>query len=79
MMRQFDIRDDLDEARLLLESVPLSTDEFSLACNRLRNADRFEGSGERGAANWELRTLRMWALRYGNAPVATTRRNRGIQ
>jgi len=78
MIRRVDVRDNLDEAHALLESLPLSTDEFGLACNRLWNVGRFVVSGEYGAANWELQTLRMWVLRIGNAPVARHQRNRWI-
>ena len=52
------IEEELHQARRLLESLPLTTDEFGLACNRLVNAFRYAKSGESGAANWELVTLR---------------------
>mgnify|MGYP001214698292 CR=1 FL=1 len=61
--RKIEVRDDLDRAGLLLETLPLSTEEFSLASNRLWNAGRYVKSGEYGAAHWELRTLRMFFLR----------------
>ena len=41
----------------LLESLPLSTEEFNVAQNRVRNASRYLRSGERGAAQYELRML----------------------
>jgi hypothetical protein len=44
--------------RLLLEALPLDTTEFGLAQNRLANARRYLGSGEFGAARYELRLLR---------------------
>ena len=31
---------EVDDPRVLLETLPLSTDEFGLSCNRLRNAHR---------------------------------------
>ena len=49
---------EIDEANSLLESVPMTTEEFSYSSNRLRNANRYVTSGEFGAANWELGTLR---------------------
>ncbi len=52
------VDDELLQIRGLLESLPLPTDEFGLACNRLHNAARYARSGETGAANWELVTLR---------------------
>lgn len=56
--RGLEIAPDIREASLLLESLPLTSDEFGLAANRLRNAHRYFTSGEFGAAAWELRTLR---------------------
>jgi hypothetical protein len=46
------------EARASLETLPLTTEEFSLAVNRLANAQRYLESGEHGAARWELLQLR---------------------
>ncbi len=43
--------------RGLLESLPLSTDEFGLACTRLDNARRYLEFTEPGAARYELRLL----------------------
>jgi hypothetical protein len=45
------------QARALLETLPLSTEDFGVACNRLANAQRYLESGERGAACFELRLL----------------------
>ena len=45
------------EVQMLLEALPLNTDEFALAGNRLRNAARYLKSGERGAACYELKLL----------------------
>ena len=41
----------------LLDALPLNTEEFGLAGNRLRNADRYLRSRERGAACYELKLL----------------------
>jgi len=41
----------------VMEALPLSTDEFGLATNRLRNASRYLRSHERGAARYELKML----------------------
>ena len=79
MTRRLDIQDELDQARRLLESLPFSTEEYGLACNRLRNAGRFVKSGEYGAASWELKTLRSWVLRQENTPAACPRRRRWMQ
>ena len=49
--------DDLMEARHLLESLPLTTSDFAIAANRIRNSLRFLISDEPGAALWEVRTL----------------------
>ena len=47
-----------ERLRLLLEALPLDTAEFGLAVNRLANARHYLGSGEFGAARYELRLLR---------------------
>ncbi|NLS92120.1 MAG: hypothetical protein GXX96_08060 [Planctomycetaceae bacterium] len=49
---------ELYELQVLLETLPLSTDQFGLACVRLQNAQRYLASQEQGAARWELNTLR---------------------
>ncbi|MCZ7526575.1 MAG: hypothetical protein M5U14_09490 [Acidimicrobiia bacterium] len=49
---------ELYELQVLLETLPLSTDQFGLACVRLQNAQRYLVSEEHGAARWELNTLR---------------------
>jgi hypothetical protein len=46
-----------DQAQVLLEALPLNTDEFSRAVNRLKNANRYLRSCEFGAACYELRLL----------------------
>jgi hypothetical protein len=49
--------EELANLRAMLESIPQETGEFSLAMNRLRNAQRFLCSDETGAARYELRLL----------------------
>ena len=49
--------DELTEALVLLESLPLSTSEYGLAASRLNNARRYLESSERGAARYELRLV----------------------
>jgi hypothetical protein len=57
--RRFDeaAHDDLAAARSMLEALPLSTDEFGLACRRLQNAQHYLRYTEPGAAWYELRLL----------------------
>jgi hypothetical protein len=52
-----DVLEGMQEVRGLLDSLPLSTDEYGTASNRLRNAYRYLVSQERGAAKYELRLL----------------------
>ncbi len=47
-----------EQVRQALEAMPLASAEFSLAVNRLANAQRYLKSGEPGAALFELRLLR---------------------
>lgn len=46
-----------------LDSLPLATDEYGLAQNRIRNARRYYQAHEVGAARYELRLL-MCSLRH---------------
>ena len=78
LTRRVNISGELDQARLLMESLPLSTEEFSLACNRLWNAGRFVRSGEYGAANWELHTLQTLVLQQGKADAHSKSPDGGI-
>ena len=41
----------------LLETLPLASNEFGLACTRLSNAQRYLDSAEHGAARWELNAM----------------------
>lgn len=46
-----------EQARQDLETLALTNEEFSLAVNRLANAQHYLRGGERGAACFELRLL----------------------
>ena len=52
-----DAIDELLDVLAMLNALPLSTSEFGLAVNRLKNAHRYLVSDERGAARYELRML----------------------
>jgi hypothetical protein len=65
LQRRSDPRDHLETVRSLLESLPLSTGEYGMAQNRLRNAERYLRSQEHGAARFELQML-AGSLRNGN-------------
>ena len=45
------------DALAMLATLPLSTQEFGLATNRLHNARRYATAQERGAARFELQLL----------------------
>jgi hypothetical protein len=47
-----------EQLRIRLEALPLDSTEFSLAANRLANAQHYLDCGEPGAARYELRLLR---------------------
>ena len=53
-----------------------STDEFGLACNRLKNARRYLIAREVGGARWELNTLRTETRSQLEAEVADGRTQR---
>ena len=55
--------EDLIRIESFLDSLPLATDEYGLAQNRIRNARRYFQSREVGAARYELRLL-MCSLRH---------------
>jgi hypothetical protein len=73
--RQLDeaARDDFAAARSMLEAMPLSTDEFGLACTRLQNAQHYLRYTEPGAAWYELRMLAGNLIR-GQPPVRESHR-----
>jgi hypothetical protein len=66
-------RDDFTAARSMLEALPLSTDEFGLACTRLQNAQHYLNYTEPGAAWYELRML-VSSLKHGQLHVPEPRR-----
>ena len=68
---------ELEAIEGLLETIPLSSEEFGVACNRLRNARRYLAASERGAARWELKMMRQQLKRYAETPTVEPRR-RGI-
>ena len=51
------VGDELDILRAMIMSLPMASDDFCLAINRLRNAQRYLSSNETGAARYELRLL----------------------
>ena len=55
--------EDLSRIESVLDSLPLATDEYGLAQNRIRNARRYYQAREVGAARYELRLL-MCSLRH---------------
>ncbi len=48
---------DFASARAMLEALPLSTQEYDLACRRLQNAQHYLRYTEPGAAWYELRLV----------------------
>ena len=51
-------REAFSRAKRILETLPISTSEFALAAQRLRNALAYMSASEQGAAAYELRLLR---------------------
>ena len=49
--------DDLRQLTAWLETLPLATGEYATARNRIHNASRYVGTGEFGAARYELRLV----------------------
>jgi hypothetical protein len=70
------VMDDVQEVTDLLDSLPLASDEYGTASNRLRNAHRYLVSQERGAARYELKLL---ANSLRNEREAEPRRRRQRQ
>ena len=62
------------EVWMILDALPLDTDDFALAGNRLRNATRYLESGERGAACYELKLLSRNLTHNRHHRVAVRRR-----
>ncbi|MBN2296015.1 MAG: hypothetical protein JXM70_26520 [Pirellulales bacterium] len=63
---------EVDDLWVLLETLPLSTDEFGLSCNRLCNAHRYLLAKEVGAARWELKELKLYLQTRGNGRPCET-------
>ncbi|MBC8874784.1 MAG: hypothetical protein H8E44_35640 [Planctomycetes bacterium] len=63
------------DALTMLNALPLTTDEFGRAVNRLKNAHRYLVSNERGAARFELRLL-LGSLKSGQDERPVRRRFR---
>ena len=60
--RATEVQEELQQASLLLETMPLSIDQSALARNYLQSAGRYVRSCEYGSACWELGTLRRYIL-----------------
>ena len=73
--RQLDeaAHDDFAAVRSMLEAMPLPTDQFGLACTRLKNAQHYLHYTEPGAAWYELRLLAS-SLRSGEQQVREPQR-----
>ena len=73
--RQLDdaAHDDFAAIRAMLETVPLATDQFDLACRRLQNAQHYLRHTEPGAARYELQLL-VSSLKNGEPEVREPRR-----
>ena len=65
---------EVNQLQTLLETLPLGSDEFGIACNRLRNAQRYLQSNEAGAARWELNALASQLRSRANAETREPRR-----
>lgn len=52
-----DYEDEFNAAAMLLQTLPLASDPYGLAMNRIFNARRYLASHEVGAARYELRLL----------------------
>jgi hypothetical protein len=70
---------EVDDLRILLETLPLSADEFGLACNRLTNAKRYLQSNEPGAAMWELNALKQQLQNRADAQPYEPRARRRLR
>ena len=70
-----DVIDDVLEVWQLIDALPLSTSEYALAGNRLRNTHRYLESNERGAARYELALL-AGSLRNGQSKSIAPKRRK---
>lgn len=71
---EFGASAEISQLQTLLETLPLGSDEFGIACNRLRNAQRYLQSNEAGAARWELNALASQLRRRATAKTREPRR-----
>jgi hypothetical protein len=62
---------ELHKLRTMIESLPLTSGEFCVAVNRLRNAQRYLCSDEIGAASYELRLLLGSLYEQSRLPVVS--------
>ena len=60
--RQISVEATLKDALTAIEEFPLSTDDFALASNRLRNTINYVNINIWGAALFELNLLRRWFI-----------------
>jgi len=58
----------------MLEALPIGSDEFRIACNRLPNAQRYLASNEFNAAQWEINAMRQQLKSQAFAPSYEPRR-----
>ena len=65
---------EIDQLEDLLQTLPLASDDFGFAINRLGNAKRYLQSAETGAARWELNTLANQIRTQANAKTVEPRR-----
>ncbi|MEO8269132.1 MAG: hypothetical protein ABI557_05400 [Aureliella sp.] len=61
---------EINNLQSLLETLPLRSDDFEIACNRIGKARRYLQSNEWGAARWELSALES---QLRNQAIAKTR------
>ncbi len=72
--RQSDVGDLLADLHVALEALPLDTEEFGVAHNRVVNVTRYVRRGEWGAAQYELRLLERRSLSWFKESTAVERR-----
>ena len=65
---------EVDQLEDLFQTLPLASDDFGFAVNRLGNARRYLQSAETGAARWELNTLVNQLRTQANAKTVEPRR-----
>ncbi|MEM1180490.1 MAG: hypothetical protein AAGG48_22030 [Planctomycetota bacterium] len=67
--RRVEVLDEISAVQSLLESLPLTTDTYGAAVNRLTNAHRYLLSREFGAAGYELKLLAGGLQSEGRVPA----------